>query len=322
MKPVVVFFSILFFWAAAAGAVDRDEKLSLLESAVAGDTEAQFRLAQVYKDEAEAEDLFEPDMRILEKAVHWYEQAASNGHRPSALALLDIYDGFYGEEKASWPEKWVLLAQKMAAAGDRIAQFKLAGHYERQRNSEGADLRQCIARASDWYTRLLQGLPPDQAVVFQPYEIGLKAITRKDIETRLARINALDPQIEEKKKKLALLYASAVESGRLTDLIQLGDRCARENSTDQEVDMAIASYRRAAERNSVEAQIKLARLRYRLARDPHDYQEAYFWAMAAAMGNEPTAPELLARIAENLPAEQLPAMEAEATEAITRLQRQ
>ncbi|BCS99076.1 hypothetical protein DSLASN_47080 [Desulfoluna limicola] len=281
-----------------------------MEAAVEGDTNAQFELAGIYEEEASEYDMFEPDMELLKKAVHWYEKAAEKGHTPSQHALLGIY--IYPYDDASppeWPGKWLPLVKEMAAKGDRKAQYHLAGYYSFPHNCD-TQFKGCLNKAISLYSGLLKDLPPGETTVFKPFEITTKKITRQKIDAEIARLKAMDPEAEEKLSRMNSLLTSARNSGSLKDLVDLGDMWANPNSPDKNINMAMKAYTYAAEKNHAEALVKLAQLNFERAEDMRDYQEAYFLALAAAMGEEPTAPALLSKIAGKLPPGDLPAMEA------------
>jgi len=311
MKRFILVLSIVFVWVGSAWAVDSEKKVNLLEAAVEGNTTAQFELAEIYEEEAREYDMFEPDMDLLKKAVHWYEKAAAKGHTPSQHALLGIYIYPYDEASPSeWPGKWLPLIKTMAAEGDRKAQYNLAQHYSFPHNCD-TQFRECLDKAISLYAGLLKDLPPGETTVFKMFEISTKKITRQEIEAEITRLKKMDPESEEKQSKMDSLLYSTRKSGSLKDLVDLGDIWATPNSPDKNINMAMKAYSYAAEKNHPEALVKLARLKFQLAEDLRDYQEAYFLALAAAMGEEPSAPALLSKIAEKLPTVDLPAMEAD-----------
>jgi TPR repeat protein len=318
MKRFVIVLSMLFLWAGTAGAVESDDKLSLLESAVEGDQNAQFDLAELYAEEAQEYNIIAPDMTLLEKAVHWYEKAAEKGHKPSQSALLDIYDFPYEDENPQWQKKWFILANTLASEGDRKAQFILGKHYSQAYNCD-TDLKQCLDKAIHWYSRILKGLPSKQTTVFERYEVTTGAVTRQHIEILIARLKTRDTDTEEKQAKMDLLLSNAKETGSMKALIGLGDTWFNPFNNDQNIEMAAKAYKYAAEKNNPEAQIKFARLLYQHAKDRFDYQDAYFWAMAATMAQIPKAPELLSQIEKKFSSEHLTAMEADAKKGIKRL---
>lgn len=143
------------------------------------------------------------------------------------------------------------------------------------------------------------------------FEISTKKITRQEIEAEITRLKKMDPESEEKQSKMDSLLYSTRKSGSLKALVDLGDIWATPNSPDKNIKMAMKAYSYAAEKNHPEALVKLAQLKFQLAEGLRDYQEAYFLALAAAMGEEPSAPALLSKIAEKLPTVDLPAMEAD-----------
>ncbi len=321
MKRVVIVLLMLFLWMGTAGAVDTDGKVALLESAVEGDQNAQFELAEIYAEEAQDYDFINPDMTLLGKAVYWYEKAAEKGHKPSQSALLDIYDFPYEDKNPQWQKKWFILTNTLADEGDRKAQFILGRHYS-YRNNCDTDLKQCLDKSIYWYSKVLKGLPPEQSTVFKRFEVTPDTVTRQYIEVLIARLKARDTDAEEKQAKMDLLFSNAKESGSMKAVIELGDTWSNPFNNDQNIEMAKKAYRYAAEKNNPEAQMKFAGLLYQHAEDRFDYQDAYFWAIAATMAEIPNAPELLSKIEKKLPSEHLPAMKAEAREGMKRLRRE
>ncbi len=320
MNRVVIVFFVLLLCLGSASGNSADQKLALLESAVAGDQDAQFSLAEIYREESEEMSLIYRDIALLSKAVHWYEQAAQTGHRQSRYALLYIYNDPFDQAGPEWQKKWFLLAEKMAKEGDQNAQIKLAEYYSGERFFENTDVGQCIEQAVYWYSQVLEGLGPGQDIVYVNGIFTPKKITRRDIETEITRLDDLNPEVEEKKKKAKFLLENAIESGSLEAVIKLGDTWS--TGKDQNLPMAIKSYLYAAKKNDPEAQVKLARIRYQQAGEMDDYYEAYFWAMAAAAGKNMTARPLLLKIMEKLPAEHMAELEAAAKKGIKRLGRQ
>lgn len=320
MNRIVIIVFVLCLCVGSASGNSAEKKLALLESAVAGDQDAQFSLAEIYKEESEEMGFFDRDMALLGKAVHWYEQAAQTGHRQSRYVLLEIYNDPFVEIDSGWQKKWFLLAGKMAKEGDKNAQIKLAEYYSRELYFENTDVVQCIKQAVYWYSQGLEGLGTGQEIVYGTGGINPRKITRWDIETEITKLGDLNPEAEEKKKKVKFLLENAIESGSLEAVIKLGDIWS--TGKDENFSMAVKSYRYAAKKNNAEAQIKLARLRYQQPRELDDYREAYFWAMAAAAGKDMSAQALLLKIMEKIPAEHLAQLEAAAKKGIKRLERQ
>ncbi len=319
MNRIVIVFFVLLLCVGSASGNSADQKLALLESAVAGDQDAQFSLGEIYREESEEMGFIDRDIALLNKAVYWYEQAAQTGHQQSRYALLNIYNDPLVGSDPEWQSKWFLLAEKMAKEGDQTAQIKLAEYYRIKRYFENTDVEECIKQAVYWYSQVLKGMGPGQDIVYVNGIFTPKKITRSDIETEIADLDKLDPGIEEKKKKAKFLLENAIESGSLESVIKLGDIWS--TGKDQNLPMAIKSYLYAAKKNNPEAQIKLARLRYQQAREMDDYCEAYFWAMAAAAGKNIAAQPLLLKIVEKLPQEHMAALEAEAKKGIKRLEK-
>ncbi|VVS93864.1 tetratricopeptide repeat protein [Desulfoluna spongiiphila] len=318
MKRFIAGFSVLFLWAGATWATGSEDKLALLEAAVEGDTTAQYTLAETYAEEAGIHDLFDQDIELLKKAVHWYEKAAEKGHTPSQKALASIYLFPLDDAPPEWSTKWLPLAKKLVDKGDRKAQYDLARYYSFPHNCD-TRFRQCLNRAIGLYGGLLKDLPPGQATVFRAFEISPRKITRQEIETEIARLKAMDPEAQEKQSAMDSLLYSTRKSGSLQALVGLGDRWAAPDSAGASISMAKKAYEYAAEKNHPEAQMKYAGILYQHAKGIGDYQNAYLWAMAATMNGYPSAPELLAKITQKLPEEDLPAMEAEAKRAINTL---
>jgi TPR repeat protein len=327
MNRIVIVFFVLCLCVGSANGNSAEQKLALLESAVAGDQDAQFLLAESYREESIEMGILFGDLPRLSKAVHWYEQAAQKGHLQSRYALLEIYndpiDQAFDQADPEWQKKWFLLAEKMAKEGDQNAQVKLADYHSRERYFENTDVGQCIKQAVYWYSQVLEGLGTGQEIVYATVDITEK-ITRMDIETKITKLGDLNPEVEEKKKKEKFLLNNDIKRGSLESVIKLGDIWS--TGKDENLSMAVKSYLYAAEKNNPEAQIKLARLRYQQASAPDDYYEAYLWAMAAAAGNNMSAQTLLLKIKEKIkeqiPAEHMPQFEADIKKAIKRLGRQ
>jgi TPR repeat protein len=164
----------------------------------------------------------------------------------------------------------------------------------------------------------LTSTPSGEETVFSFFEFG-KKITRQDIEEKISYLKAMDPEAEEKRARMEVLLYSARQSDSQKDLVALGDRWSDPKSPDHHIEMAKKAYQYAAEKNHPEAQLKLASLLYRQAKEVRDYANAYFWAKAAVMNGNKGASELLSKAREKLPAEHLPAIEAEIKEALKML---
>lgn len=145
----------LFFLGVAIYADDSGQKLAFQQSAAGGDAEAQYQLAFLYEEEAMADgDISEPAPVPWEKAIHWYEASAAQGHKQAQYALLSRMYSSEGEEEMG---KWLKLANTMAEGGDKYAQYRLGGYYFSKcvgsRMYDGDPFPDAIR----WYTELLVG---------------------------------------------------------------------------------------------------------------------------------------------------------------------
>jgi TPR repeat protein len=180
-----------------AMAVDTGRKLALLESAVAGDANAQYELAMIYEEEAyeQSEDPFEPEPELWGKVRHWCEAAADQGHSEAKLALLQrVYDPSLGEEES---RKWYKLAHEMAERGDKVAQYQLAEIYFAKCLGEVLEAGDSPARSDSaepalrWYSRLLDGLKSHQTVILSKLETHDREVTVDNVNEKLAYLRKL-----------------------------------------------------------------------------------------------------------------------------------
>jgi len=185
--------------ATPAMAVDTGRKLALLESAVAGDANAQYELAMIYDEEAyeQSEDPFEPEPELWEKMRHWCEAAADQGHFEAKRALLQrVYDLSLGEEES---RKWYKLAQEMAESGDKVAQYQLAEIYYARSLGDAMSAGDGPARSDSavpairWYSKLLDGLNPKETVILSMLETFDREVTVDYVNEQLAYLRKLVP---------------------------------------------------------------------------------------------------------------------------------
>lgn len=183
--------------ATPAMAVDTGRKLALLESAVAGDANAQYELAMIYELEAyeQSEDPFEPEPELWEKMRQWFEAAADQGHFEAKRALLQrVYDMSLGEEES---RKWYKLAQEMAKSGDKIAQYLLAEIYFARSLGDAMDAGDGLAHSDSaepairWYSRLLDGLNPGDTVILSKLETFDREVTVDYVNDKLIYLRKL-----------------------------------------------------------------------------------------------------------------------------------
>lgn len=191
----IVLCVLLLGLAAPAMATEAKQKLALLESAVAGDANAQYELAVIYEEEAydASEDPFEPEPELWKKVLHWYEAAAAQGHGGARQALLHHgYNSTAGEEEDL---KWFKLANKMAESGDKYAQYRLAEIYyaknlgEAMNAGDGPVRSESAELAIHWYGRLLEGLNPGETVILSLFETLDREVTVDDVKKKLAYLH-------------------------------------------------------------------------------------------------------------------------------------
>ncbi|MGE4545679.1 MAG: hypothetical protein AB7D06_16425 [Pedobacter sp.] len=189
----------ILFWGAAIPAMagEAEHKLALLESAVAGDANAQYELAMIYEEEAydQSEDPFEPEPELWEKVRHWCEAAADQGHFEAKRALLQRgYDSTSSEEES---DKWFKLANEMAKSGDKVAQYLLAEIYFARSLGDAMDAGDGLARSDSaepairWYSRLLDGLNPGETVILSKLETFDREVTVDYVNDNLIYLRKL-----------------------------------------------------------------------------------------------------------------------------------
>lgn len=107
---------------------DSENTAAFQQSTAGGDAKAQYELAFLYEEEAMADgDIFEPALIPWEKAMHWYEAAAAQGHKQAQYALLSRMYLYPNDKRMD--AKWLELARTMTEGGDKFAQYRLARHF-------------------------------------------------------------------------------------------------------------------------------------------------------------------------------------------------
>ena len=215
----------------------------------AGDIDAQFNLGALYESGfGTAAD--------LEKAAHWYRQAASRRLAPARVALMRLHQA--GALDADAEEDPVALLEAAARAGSAEAQYALGVAYDR-----GLGITQNHATAAGWYQRAAeQGLPQAQYNIAALHDEGLGA--------------ARDS------RRALRWYLRAAANGEPRAMNNLGYLYEKGTNGRQNYSAAAAWYLRAARLGLAVAQGNLATLHYLGYGVERDFEEARRWYRAAA----------------------------------------
>lgn len=262
-----------------------------LQLAERGNTEAQFRLANLYVNGKGVR-------RNKVAAARWYGRAAAQGHQAAQNNLGVLHANGWGAVKSDRQAlRWFRAAaqagnadaqsnlgamyllgrgiprdeaqaarwlRKAAERGVREAQYGLGTLYANGRGVRGDD-----AEAVSWFRRAAeQSYAPAQLALGKMFTGG--------------RGHPPDP------KQALALFRQAADQGLSEAAYQIGSLYQQGRGVPKNDAEAMNWFRKAAESGSVDAQYHLAEL-YRDGKlVPQDYITAYVWfALAAAGGSEP-----------------------------------
>ncbi len=231
MIRLYVSLLLLLLIAPIAGAAGSAEKVVLLESAVAGYMDSQYRLGKIYEDEAEeAGGYLDPDLELLKKAVYWYEQASEQCHQPAQASLLSIYQLF--PEDLGIEGKWLALVTKMAEEGNIGAQFALAEYY-----TDGDEVERDRELAIHWLEKVVEDYNLD----------GSARRIDGDLLVMLADLYMEEPSTVERQRKAFKLYLDGAGVGHFESLLNAAGCYASGIGTEQDMRKAFPLYLEAAQ---------------------------------------------------------------------------
>jgi TPR repeat protein len=201
-----------------------DDIALLRRRAEAGDAEAQYGLAEVYRRGF-------PLAQDPAKALALYRRSAGQGHAAAQFRLGELYEeGALVERDLGQALEYYRLAAEQGHAG---AQYALAHTYHL-----GSGVAQDMAAAMVWYRRAAeQGDEWSQLALGDQYRIGLA------VERDLAQSTAW--------------YRRAAEQGNIFAQFELGNAYRSGNGVEQDRAQALAWYRRSAEAGNPSAKLAL-----------------------------------------------------------------
>jgi TPR repeat protein len=192
----------------------------------------------------------------LELALEWFEKAAEQGHLPSQMRLVELYEERDAEGDASRASHWLKAA---AEAGGPEAQYRFGRHL--------ADAGESAAGAI-WIEKAAEADHPAAQVVLArrlAWEEGgdraeVIALLKKaalqgdpDGAFELARV-AENGVVEMSDEEISKLLLDAAEKDHAGAQFAVAERYARGAGFDEDLETAVSWYRRSAEQGYAPAQ--------------------------------------------------------------------
>ena len=261
----------------------------LIEKANEGDSEAQFKLGNMYYyGQGVNQD--------YAKAIEWYERAAEQGNAAAQFNLGLMYDFGKGVERDY--AKAIEWYEKAAEQGDVYAQYKLGVMYE---NCEGVE--QDYAKAFEWYEKAAEqenaaaqfnlgvmyengeGVEQDYAKAIEWYE---RAAGQGDVKAQfnLGVMYENGEGVEQDYAKVIEWYERAAGQGDVKAQFNLGVMYDSGQGVEQDYAKAIEWYEKAAEQGDAEAQYNLGNMYFVGNGVNRNYEAAaYWWEKSASQGD-------------------------------------
>ncbi len=145
LKHIVTFFAVMLATASSEADINinrllvkpQDDALQISARAKAGDAQAQYQLAGFYESAPD-------DSRDLQKAAHWYQMAAEQGHPEAAENLGLMYNEGRGKEKD--PARAFFWFERASQAGSARGKYSLGLAYY-----HGQGTNRDFGAAGRWY---------------------------------------------------------------------------------------------------------------------------------------------------------------------------